>query len=93
MATGLPTIVGWFTHEHLWRGNPDIVSQKVAEVKKIYENGNVEDSLQLLKKYNIRYIVIGAIEREKFKALDENKLLSFGSIAFNSPGTKIIEVK
>ena len=93
MATGLPTIVGWFTHEHLWRGNSTIVSQKVAEVKKIYESGNVEDSSSLLKKYNIKYIIIGQIEREKFKALDERKLLSFGKIVFNSGSTKIIEVQ
>lgn len=93
MATGLPTIVGWFTHEHLWRGNPEIVTGKVNEVKLIYENGSLDESSRLLKKYNIRYIIIGKIERDKFKALDENKLLSLGRIVFDTTGTKIIEVK
>ena len=93
MATGLPTIVGWFTHEHLWRNSPDIVSQKVAEVKKVYEDGNLEDTTSILKKYNIKYIIIGKLEREKYTALNESKLLSLGTIAFDSATTKIIEVK
>jgi len=91
MATGLPTIQGWFTHEWLWRGDLKAVQDRIEEVKTIYESDDIEKTKELLRKYNVEYIVIGKPERDLFPGLKENKLLSLGTVVFERPGVKLIK--
>jgi uncharacterized membrane protein len=99
MATGLPTVLGWFVHEWLWRANPrnlrdcSAITARAAEVTVIYESPDVKATRALLEKYGIRYIVIGKLERDKFKQLKESKLLALGPVVFDSVTTKVIQVK
>ncbi len=92
MATGLPTIQGWYVHEWLWRGNPDVVNQRVSEVNTVYESDNLKATRDVLRKYKIQYIIIGGLERRKFINLNINKLMSLGKAVFQSPTTTIIKV-
>ncbi len=93
--TGFPTILGWYVHEWYWRGrtNEQTETQKrVKEVSTVYESDDVNATKEILSKYKIKYIVLGALEKEKFKAFKEQKLLSLGELVYNSPGTKMIKV-
>lgn len=92
MATGLPTVEGWFAHEWLWRGGPAGPQARSEDVAKIYESPDVKASRSLIKKYGVRYIVIGSMEREKYKNLNEGILLQLGKVVFNISGATIIEV-
>ncbi|HBF40133.1 MAG TPA: hypothetical protein DDW50_22855 [Firmicutes bacterium] len=92
MATGLPTIQGWYVHEWLWRGNPDVVNQRVQEVNTVYESDNLKATWEVLRKYNIQYIIIGDLERSKFINLKTSKLMSLGKVVFQSATTSIIKV-
>lgn len=92
MSTGLPTIQGWYTHEWLWRNDRLQVEARIKEVSQIYESDDVAATKTILEKYDVKYIVIGKLERDKFKNLNESKLRSLGSIAFESPGTIIIQL-
>lgn len=92
MATGLPTIQGWYTHEWLWRNNVNIVNDRVKEVSTVYESDDLTATKDILKKYDVQYIVIGKLERDKFKNLKESKLLELGNVEFNSPTMKIIKI-
>jgi uncharacterized membrane protein len=92
MATGLPTLQGWFVHEWLWRGNPDRVAQRVNEVTTVYESEDIAATLRILQKYHVQFIVIGTLERTKFKNLKEDKIARLGKLVFDSLGTKIIRV-
>ncbi|MBI4990535.1 hypothetical protein HZB96_00395 [Candidatus Gottesmanbacteria bacterium] len=87
--TGLPTIVGWPVHEWLWRGSYDEAGRRIPEVTAIYESPDINMTKQILKKYNVEYIFVGNLEREKYKNLDEKKLESLGKIVFESGKTKI----
>lgn len=92
MATGLPTVLGWFGHEWLWRGGSQIPTERGKEVETIYESEDESITKQLLNKYDVSYIVIGRLEREKFKNIKEDKLLKLGEVVFGSLETKIIKV-
>ena len=44
---------------------------------------NQEEVKKLLEKYQVRYIFVGAREREKYAALNESMLQSLGNIVFS----------
>lgn len=72
VITGLPTILGWRTHEWLWHsdssnGNvPDIVEEREEDIETIYTSEDADVVKGLLNKYKVEYIYIGGCEREKF---------------------------
>ncbi len=89
--TGLPTIIGWQTHEWLWRtskatpnGYSDVVVPHHADVDAIYNDTDAAVAKVLLKKYKVEYIVVGGLERSQFSAIDEAGLQALGSKAFTS---------
>lgn len=92
MATGLPTIQGWYVHEWLWRNDSTEPQRRGEEVKTVYEFGNMDKSMDILRKYRVEYIIIGDLEREKFQAIDEDKLVSFGEVVFEVGDTKVVRI-
>lgn len=48
--TGRPTILGWYTHEQLWRGNDvEDLNEKSAEVQEIYTSTEEQRVRSLLE--------------------------------------------
>jgi uncharacterized membrane protein len=88
MATGLPTIEGWLVHEWLWRGSFDEPGKRAGEVQTIYETKDADQAYILLKKYDVKYVFVGNLERQKYK-LSEEKFSKIGKIIFEQEGTKI----
>ena len=64
--TGLPTVLGWYVHEWLWRGDTADLNEKSAEIQTIYTSGDREAVEELLEKYEVEYIFVGSCEREKY---------------------------
>lgn len=92
MATGLPTIEGWLVHEWLWRGGYDEPGKRATEVQTIYESGNVVQTKELLGKYEVKYLIIGEMERQKYPNINEEKLESLGEKVYESGKTKILKL-
>lgn len=92
MATGLPTIEGWLVHEWLWRGSYDEPGKRSTEVQTIYEAKDINQTKELLKKYHIKYLVVGEMERQKYPNIDENNLKKLGTKVFESGSTVIYEL-
>lgn len=84
VITGLPTVVGWRTHEHLWRDDEKIVLDRGKDVETIYNSSDKEEILTFAKKYDISYIYVGKLEYEKYTIHDE-VLKSLGEVVFVSP--------
>ena len=82
--TGLPTVAGWWVHEWLWRGSSDIVGKRIPEVVSLYESNNISETKSLIKKYQIKYVVISRLERQKYPNLFEEKWLKIGKLIFKS---------
>lgn len=66
MHTGLPTFLGWDYHVFQRGVNwPDIDTRKAA-ILELYNSPDPQQKLEIIKKYNIKYIVVGGLERETY---------------------------
>jgi len=80
-ATGLPNILNWYNHQLLWRNsNYGMLNERELDINDLYESGEEAHVREILRKYNVEYIVIGQIERLCYPEIDEYLLLSMGEI-------------
>lgn len=89
--TGLPTVLGWTVHEWLWRGSYDVPSARFNDIKNLYETKGSDVARKIIKKYNISFIYVGGLEKEKYE-VSENKFLNLGQIIYSQDETKIYKV-
>ena len=73
MAThsGLPNVLGWPGHESQWRGGATEMGSREADIETIYQSSRWEETQGLLIRYDVRYVVVGNMERGKYKVYDE----------------------
>ena len=94
--TGLPTVLGWYVHEWLWRDDTADLNQKSADIESIYTSADEEYVRELLEEYDVSYIFVGSTEREKYgEQLNEEVLNSVGTVVFRDEnyGTYILKVE
>jgi uncharacterized membrane protein len=81
-ATGIPTVLGWYGHERLWRSGQERVLEELdtrrADVEQIYRTTDVQEAEDLLQKYAVNYIYVGSLERDLY---DRESLAKFAAIA------------
>ena len=83
--TGLPTILGWPWHQIQQRFDyRDQIGERAADVKTAYETTDIELAAELMKRYDVSYVVMGELERlnypekglAKFEAMIESGMLT-----------------
>ncbi|MDO8270197.1 MAG: DUF2298 domain-containing protein [Candidatus Levybacteria bacterium] len=90
--TGLPTPLGWTVHEWLWRGDYSFPQSRLEDIRMLYEENNVK-TLELIKKYNISYVYLGELERDKYSNINEGKFSNLGKIIYSKNSVKIYRIK
>lgn len=80
--TGLPTVLGWYVHEWLWRGDTQSLNQRAADIETIYTSQDAQQVQILLEQYDVSYIFVGKYEREKYPGLNEGVLQNLGEMVF-----------
>ena len=85
--TGLPTVMGWYVHEWLWRNDTEAQNVRSADIKKIYTSTDRAEVEALIEKYQVEYIYVGTLENEKYPELNHELLQQLGTVAF-SDGTE-----
>lgn len=90
--TGLPTVIGWSVHEWLWRGTYDIVAPRIEDVKTLYTNDNINLTKILLTKYQISYVVVSSLEREKYSNLNESNFKTLGKIVYKDNSSVVYKI-
>jgi len=67
-ATGIPTVLGWENHEGLWRGGRSIAETTARKdaLRAIYSSEDSEAVFNLLHRYKVRYVFVGALEKRDF---------------------------
>lgn len=86
VMTGLPTLLGWKTHEWLWKSDTVVLDKRAADILTIYTVDNKSEVKRLIHKYNISYIYVGKLENELF-AVNDEMIKSMGTVVFHSPIT------
>ena len=90
--SGMPTVVGWAVHEWLWRGGYGPVGARAADVQAIYESPDYAYTQELIKKYDVKYVVVGEMERTKYGNINEIKIANLGKPVFTQGTTTIYQI-
>jgi YYY domain-containing protein len=71
--TGLPAVLGWNWHQRQQRAAvADLdVSQRAREITDFYLTQSAEQAQQFLDRYQVRYVVVGELERMYYGELDQ----------------------
>ncbi len=92
--TGLPTVLGWEWHEYQWRMNLEEINIRRSDVERAYTSSEYEEIKSIIEKYNIKYIYVGPVERDRYKITDVfgREKGKFKSV-FKNSGVEIYEVR
>jgi uncharacterized membrane protein len=83
--TGLPGVVGWNWHQRQQRTlMPQLVESRVAEIDSFYTTDDVGAARLFLKKYNVKYIVVGQLERAEYAGSGLAKFEQYNGQFWNS---------
>ena len=91
--TGFTSVIGWPTHELLWRGEAADVWKRRDDVAALYNARTPVDAEAVIARYHIRWLILGGFERERYPTLDAALLQSLGTIAFRSGETVIVDLE
>jgi uncharacterized membrane protein len=89
--TGLPAVLGWPGHESQWRGGGAEQGTREDDIKTLYATTQWQPALDILRKYNIRYVYIGGLERSTYP-VQEEKFQSYLVQVFQQGNVTIYEV-
>lgn len=70
--TGLPALLGWPGHEHQWRGTYEEIGPRESDIQAIYTTPDDAYAQELLRKWNVRYVIVGEPEREYINRICSN---------------------
>jgi uncharacterized membrane protein len=84
--TGLPTVIGWAGHEIQWGHDP---GRRPADVATIYRTSALGTARTLLRRYDVRYVFVGSLERRAYPASSLAKFDRLGTKVFSRRGTSV----
>ncbi len=96
--TGLPAVVGWDWHQRQQRGDyAPQVSRRIADVYTMYGSTSVPQTLELLRKYRVKYIYVGDLERMYYDPAGLYKLEAMKDVyldeVYRNPHVVIYQVR
>ncbi|MDX1378559.1 MAG: DUF2298 domain-containing protein, partial [Anaerolineales bacterium] len=91
--TGLPTVLGWSNHEGQWRDSSftGLLAQRKLDVETLYATPDWQTTQFLLEQYDIRYVIVGNLERTSYR-VNEEKFNNFLRPVFQQGNITIYEV-
>lgn len=97
--TGLPTIIGWDWHQRQQRSimPGQVIDYRLQDVKRLYDSLEAGEAQRILNRYNVRYLIVGALERAyyspdglaKFERMTQQGALR---VAYQNEGATVYEV-
>jgi len=92
-ATGLPTLLQWPGHELQWRGTSEPQTGREADLDVLYTSSDVTAVRGVIAKYGIRYVFVGAVERDKYPNMSVPQMTDLFEPADPSVGDIVYRVK
>lgn len=94
--TGLPTILGWDVHQSQQRaGYVRQIQDRQLDVDRAYASPTPGDLLSVLRKYDVRWVYVGGLERGYYPSpgLDKMRSMPELRLAYDADGVQIYEVQ
>ena len=88
--TGLPTVLGWGNHEGQWRDYA-LQGARAQDIEALYISPDWVTVQEIIKRYDIRYIYVGNLERTTYR-VNEEKFNIFLKPVFQQGNVIIYEV-
>jgi uncharacterized membrane protein len=93
-CTGLPTVIGWPSHEWQWRPSAfETINTRKEDVDFIYRSMDTKQANKLLNKYNVSYVYVGYLEHSKYEAKSLEKFANFMDTAFHQEEVTIYRMR
>jgi YYY domain-containing protein len=95
MATysGASTVIGWVGHELQWRGPIAELGRREGDLRGLYHDAPAEGIRPLLERYDVRFVVVGDIERQKYGDAVATRFDGILPVAFRSGGVTIYRAR
>jgi uncharacterized membrane protein len=93
--TGLPTILGWDVHQSQQRaGYSGMIQERIGDVERAYSSTSPQEADAILHKYQVRYVVLGGLERAYYPAAGLDKFQSMADLrlVYDADGVEIFQV-
>jgi len=87
--TGLPTVLGWAGHEVQWGHQP---GTRARDVDRIYRTSRLSVASKLLAAYDVRYVFVGSLERQRYPRAGLRKFARLGTPVFSRGQTTVYRV-
>jgi YYY domain-containing protein len=88
--TGLPAVLGWPGHEAQWRDS-SLLGSRESDLETLYSTPDWATTKSIIDRYNIRYIVVGGLERSKYR-VNEEKFNNFLKPIYQQGSITVYEV-
>ena len=90
--TGQPVVIGWPGHEWLWRGDAQAAIGRADLVHAFYTRPDRAARCNLIRRFGLRYVILGQVERARYPDLDEAGLEALGPTVYSGPGGRIVQI-
>jgi len=90
--TGLPTIIGWPGHEWGWHQSGNEAYRRVSEVHKFYESDDSIVQQEIIKKYNVKFVIVGEKEKIAYPKLKSEAISKLGKKVYEFEDLVIYEI-
>jgi uncharacterized membrane protein len=88
--SGRRCVLGWGNHELLWRPSEvPVIMMRREDIKKIYSQTDKRRILNLIKKYNIKWIITGFLE---FRHFEKETLSGFDKVFEKAYSNRIVSI-
>jgi uncharacterized membrane protein len=83
--TGLPDVLGWEWHQEQQRGHiaDGEIPQRLDEINQFYLTTNGNDAYSFLKRYDVRYFVVGQLEEANYPGPGLDKFTSLSGVLWD----------
>jgi uncharacterized membrane protein len=78
--SGVPTVLGWSGHELQWGRPGGLLAERRADLDQVYRSSSLAETLPILQKYGVTYIVVSAEERSRYPAAGLQKFESLPNV-------------
>lgn len=90
--TGLPAVLGWANHQWLWRNDVGLAFFRADQVRAFYTTTDPAQRCRVVRRYGIRYAILGRVERDTYPDLQAEAIAALGVPVHSGPGGTILRI-